>query len=71
MIRRFFHIASVQKAWLIACIALGALALSAGIFQAIRDNPDGAAGIAGGSIMLCIGIAGLRTLKRKSLHQGF
>jgi hypothetical protein len=67
MLGRLFNNPTFQKAWLVATALVGALAILAGGFQFTRNHPEGAAGIVGGVIMLSIGVAGLRSLRRKSL----
>jgi hypothetical protein len=67
MLGRLFNNQTFQKAWLIVTALVGVLAILAGGFQITRSHPEGAAGIVGGAVMLAIGIAGLRSLRRKSL----
>jgi hypothetical protein len=67
MLGRLFNNPTFQKAWLIATTLVGGLGILAGCFQFARNHPEGIAGIVGGAVMFSIGIAGLRSLKRRLL----
>jgi hypothetical protein len=68
MFRRLYHNPTFRRAILSACAIVGVLGISSGIFQVVHGHIDGAAGIIGGAIAGSIGLLGLRTAMRPTLH---
>lgn len=57
-----------KKAWLSAAIILGLLSILSGVFLAAHGRLGSAAGIAGGAVLVTIGLAGFWGLARRAIH---
>ena len=55
-----------KKFWLSASIIVGVLSISSGVLLAVRGQHDGVAGVGAGVVLISIGLAGYRAVRRST-----